>query len=86
MLLIYKDNHSTDNVDSNGNVKKKVLRFPDELPNGQDLEEVQLIYDLLDASKMYFDKMEEQRQLEENSGSTAGDYLTRHALLKCLSE
>ena len=75
-VAYYKDNHSTDNVDSNGNVKKKVLRFPDELPNGQDLEEVQLIYDLLAASKMYFDKMEEQRQLEENSGSTAGDYLT----------
>ena len=44
---------------SRNNVVKKELRWPKELPHGEDLEELNFVIDLLNAAELYYDDSEE---------------------------
>lgn len=51
----YKENRDPTKTDTNGKILKKVLRWPGEMINSGDLEEVDFIEDMINASKMYFE-------------------------------
>lgn len=65
----YKDNRDPSKTNSNGEIQKKILMWPGELIHSENLEELEFIKDLINASKMYY---EENTAVDANIASMSG--------------
>lgn len=71
-VAYYKENRDPTQTDTNGKILKKVLRWPGEMVNSGDLEEVDFIEQLIQASKMYFEDNNVINQIISSTNNASG--------------